>query len=97
MGTGKVGWPQATVGAAVSPADPPHELRCSHRAVLTRNLHWSEAYLVDARAALQLLESAHPEAASWWRSRNAENSLDRPLASALPITDTLPLPCIKGS
>jgi hypothetical protein len=35
---------------------------------ISGRLHLAEGYLVDdAPAALQVLESAHPEAAAWWR------------------------------
>jgi hypothetical protein len=35
---------------------------------LTGRFKRSEGYLVDARAALAILESAHPEAAAWWKA-----------------------------
>ena len=37
-------------------------------ALLTGRLSTSEGYLVDAAAALSILEAAHPEAAAWWRA-----------------------------
>jgi hypothetical protein len=37
------------------------------KALLAGKLQRSQGYLVDAPAALHILELAHPEAASWWR------------------------------
>ena len=37
-------------------------------ALLTRRLDTYEGYLVDAPAALAILEAAHPDAAAWWRA-----------------------------
>jgi len=45
----------------------PRTVFAALRALLTGNWSRSEGYWVDARAALAVLESAHPDAASWWR------------------------------
>jgi hypothetical protein len=37
-------------------------------ALITGRLSRSEGYLVDAPAAIAILEAAHPEAAAWWKA-----------------------------
>lgn len=37
-------------------------------ALLTGRLRKTEGYLIDAPAAIEILEAAHPEAAEWWKT-----------------------------
>jgi hypothetical protein len=41
-------------------------------ALFTGRFRVSEGYFVDASAALRALESAHPEAAAWWKEHRPD-------------------------
>ena len=45
----------------------PRSLRALLAALFAGGFRRVEGYVVDAPAALAILESAHPEAAAWWR------------------------------
>ena len=40
-------------------------------ALIARQLPRTEGYIVDALTAVRILESAHPEAAAWWKANAA--------------------------
>lgn len=44
----------------------------SFLALITGRLRKTEGYIVDALVAVQILESAHPKAAAWWKENAAD-------------------------
>jgi len=50
----------------------PRNVFASLVAFFSGRLHVTEGYVVDAPAALDALEAAHPEAAAWWKEHRPD-------------------------